>query len=168
MRGINDHEIPDFVDIAKNKEIDVRFIEAMPFNGYDGNDGLFMDYTEMLDVIQKLYPTIKKDISVPTKSASIRYNIPGFKGSIGLIPAFSRTLCGNCNRIRVTAKGILMNCLYSSNGMDVRALLKEALIPMRSGWLFSITSFPNQIDGHATEANRGHDNDFQSMTTIGG
>jgi cyclic pyranopterin phosphate synthase len=168
MRGINDHEISNFLDVAKEYNIDVRFIEAMPFNGYDENNGLLIDYMEMLERIEALYPDVVKNISVPTKSASIRYDVPGFKGSLGLIPAYSRTLCGSCNRLRVTAKGTLMNCLYSNTGLNLKTLLEEAHSDEKLVNAINSHILKKPVNGHVAEANRGEDHDFQSMTTIGG
>ena len=46
-------------------------------------------------------------------------------GTIGIIPAFSRTFCGSCNRIRITAKGELKNCLYDRGVLDIKELLRN-------------------------------------------
>lgn len=167
MKGINDGEIADFLKLAKTMAIDVRFIEAMPFNGYDQNNGLLMDYLEIYDVIQNLYPDIRQCRNVPIKSASIRYEIPDFTGNVGIIPAYSRTLCGNCNRIRITAQGELMNCLYSSQGHNLLPLLRG---DMNDSDIIEVMKNHIQakpIDGFTAENEAGNEA-FRSMTTIGG
>lgn len=167
MQGINDHEIPDFLKLAKEMAIDVRFIEAMPFNGYDQNSGLLMNYLEIYEVIQNLYPGIQQRRNVPIKSASIRYEIPDFSGNVGIIPAYSRTLCGNCNRIRITAQGELMNCLYSSQGYDLLPLLRSDKTDMEIVEVVQNHIQAKPIDGFEAEREGGTD-EFRSMTTIGG
>ncbi len=167
MQGINDHEIPDFLKLAQEMAIDVRFIEAMPFNGYDQNSGLLMNYLEIYEVIQNLYPGIRQRRNVPVKSASIRYEIPDFSGNVGIIPAYSRTLCGNCNRIRITAQGELMNCLYSSQGYDLLPLLRSDKTDSEIIEVVQNHIQAKPIDGFEAEREGGTD-EFRSMTTIGG
>jgi cyclic pyranopterin phosphate synthase len=168
MKGINDHEIPDFLELARLKDIDVRFIEAMPFNGYDHNNGLFMDHNDILEVIQAAYPGVKEHYNIPQKSASIRYDIPGFKGRVGIIPAFSRTLCGTCNRIRITAKGQLMSCLYSTNGLDLMPLLRSTHSDEDIALLIQEHLWNKPKNGFEAEREGRPGDQFQSMTTIGG
>lgn len=168
MKGVNDQEIPDFLEVAREKKMSVRFIEAMPFNGYDHNDGLFMDFKEIYRVIEKQYPNIRQRYSVPQKSASIKYDIPGFAGDVGIIPAYSRTLCGTCNRIRITARGELMNCLYSTNGLDLRSHLRKEVSDKELINVISAHLMNKPVDGFAAENERQEPGDFQSMTTIGG
>jgi cyclic pyranopterin phosphate synthase len=166
MRGINDHEIPDFLDLAQRYEMSVRFIEAMPFNGYDQNSGLMMDHREILEVVKMHHPNVQQKHHVPQKSASIKYVIPDFAGDVGIIPAYSRTLCGTCNRVRITADGQLMNCLYSTTGYNLKKLLRskvsdDALLEAIQNHLFD-----KPVDGFAAEEQGS--GDYQSMTTIGG
>ena len=127
-----------------------------------------MDYTRIYDVIESRYPAVRKRHSVPQKSASIKYDIPGFKGDVGIIPAYSRTLCGTCNRIRITARGELMNCLYSTDGLDLRALLRTDGSDREILTAISAHLLDKPVDGFAAERERQHPGDFQSMTTIGG
>lgn len=55
MRGLNDDELSDFVELTRDKEIDVRFIEYMPFEGNKWNDKKMVPYAEMVDKIRKKY-----------------------------------------------------------------------------------------------------------------
>lgn len=168
MKGINDQEIPAFLDLAAEKSIDVRFIEAMPFNGHDENNGLLMPFDEILDTITKHEPFVKQVQSSPEKSASIKYEIPGYKGNIGIIPAFSRSLCGTCNRIRVTSQGEMMNCLYTQKGIDLRPSLRGGKSDNQI--LNDIQNYlmTKPKDGFAAEQISKGQEGFRSMTTIGG
>ena len=53
------------------------------------------------------------------------YQAPGYAGKFGVIPASTRSLCGNCSRIRVTADGSIMNCLYSEQPYHLRDLIRK-------------------------------------------
>lgn len=168
MRGVNDHEIPDFLELARTMKVDVRFIEAMPFNGYDQNDGLMMGHDEILKVIESHYSHVKRNRVLPVRSASIRYDVTGFEGSVGIIPAYTRTLCGFCNRIRITADGILMNCLYSQTGLDLKPLLRNGSSDALIVEAMQSHLWEKPVDGFEAERQRAQDSDFQSMTRIGG
>jgi len=60
-------------------------------------------------------------------STSENYSIENRKGSFGIIPSFSRTFCGSCNRIRVSAKGELQTCLYTNESVSFKKILGENL-----------------------------------------
>ena len=128
--------------------------------------GLFLDHQAILERIREVYPEVRLSPKVPMKSASIKYEIPGFKGGVGIIPAYSRTLCASCNRIRITAKGELLNCLYATNGLDLRPMLRGGANDdeIISAIQDHIVNKP--VDGFEAERQSGHL--FNSMTTIGG
>jgi len=168
MKGINEMEIPEFCRLAQNHKLDVRFIEAMPFNAHDGNESQFLSLSEIEAQIQETFPTLKKTDS-PRKSSSIKYSIDGFEGNIGIIPAYSRSLCGMCNRIRLTPEGQLLTCLYADQGINLRDLIRDGFTNEQL-----ITTIKEEVkhkakDGFEAESNRVSDSSvFQSMTTIGG
>lgn len=167
MRDVNFDEFADFLTLAKERPLDVRFIEAMPFNEDDGNRNNFMSYQEMLAEIQQLYPAIRADAPVPN-SASLHYRVPGFRGRIGLIPAYSRSLCGTCNRLRLTPKGQMRNCLYATHGLELLPLLRGGIDD--AGLIEIVRDFVRgkPKDGFAAAAERGDSAAYESMTTIGG
>ena len=61
---------------------------------------------------------------------AVYYSAPGFAGEIGVIGAIHEKFCNTCNRIRLTSEGFLKLCLYSGEGLDLRAMLR-GLVPMR-------------------------------------
>ncbi len=168
MKGINDHEIPDFLQIARNESVDVRFIEAMPFNGYDGNKDYFMPFDEIYTSIKNTEPGVQKIEDKMPKSASVRFRVEGFMGNIGIIPAYSRLLCGSCNRIRITAQGELLTCLYSESGVSLKRLLDAGI---SSGALKAEIirhTLKKEKDGFEAEKLRENSIQSKSMTSIGG
>jgi cyclic pyranopterin phosphate synthase len=103
----------------------VRFIEEMPFNGEGSHySELAWTYKRILAHLQSRYPALEK-MHDGANSTAAHYRIPGYDGNIGIIAAFSRTFCGTCNRLRVTAQGTLKTCLYDDGVLDLKALLRS-------------------------------------------
>ncbi len=167
MDGKNTQDIIPLVELTKELPVSVRFIEEMPFNG-DGHiyTGLNWDYIRILDAIKHHFPEMKK-IEDPAYSTAYNYHIPGHKGDVGIIAAYSRTFCGTCNRIRITPQGTLKNCLYDNGVLNIKDLIragksdehiKESLL----------NAFNNRVkDGWEAESlvSTGI---HESMATIGG
>lgn len=167
MRDVNFDEFEDFLTLAKHRPLDVRFIEAMPFNDDDGNRDSYMSYHDMLAEIRLRYPAIQPAAPVPN-SASLHYRIPGFQGRIGLIPAYSRSLCGTCNRLRLTPKGQMRNCLYATHGLELLPLLRGGIDDAGLAEIVRDFVRGKPKDGFAAAAERGDSTAYESMTTIGG
>ena len=105
--------------------LSVRFIEEMPFNGSgEYNPALNWNAGKIFQTISEHFPDIIKKIDAPN-STSTNYEIPGFAGDFGIIAAYSRTFCGTCDRIRVTAQGTLKTCLYDGGVLSIRDLLRS-------------------------------------------
>lgn len=125
LEGQNEEEILPMVELARHEKVSVRFLEEMPFNGGTKNfQSIAWDYKKILSVIQKEYPNLIK-LKDPVSSTSVNYKIPGFKGTIGLIPSFTRTFCGSCNRLRITATGDVVTCLYAKPSANIRDILRN-------------------------------------------
>ena len=124
MNGRNIEDIIPMVELAKDYPVGVRFIEEMPFNGSGNHEGhLAWAYPQILEHIQSHFPTIKKLKDAPG-STSFNYQIPGFKGPVGIIAAYSRLFCGSCNRIRLTPQGMLKTCLYDDGVFNLKDLIR--------------------------------------------
>ena len=125
MAGQNTADIIPFINFANDYNVDVRFLEEMPFNGYSkGFDGLEWDYLKIMELIQTHFSGIQQLPSV-AGTTSQNYTIKNRQGSFGIIPSFSRTFCGTCNRIRVSAKGQLQTCLYTNESFSFKKILKD-------------------------------------------
>lgn len=119
IKGFNDDEIDDFIQMTLNREIDVRFIELMPIG--EVSHWSLENYMSN-DEILKRNPLLQKVENNNLSSPAVYYKLPNSKGRIGLISPISCKFCSNCNRIRVTSKGFLKPCLHSNEEFD----LKEA------------------------------------------
>jgi molybdenum cofactor biosynthesis protein A len=169
MDGKNIDDIIPLVELSRNNNVDVRFIEEMPFNG-EGNHypTLVWTYKKIIDYLKEHYPGLHK-IPDSQFSTSYNYHVPGYKGNVGVIAAFSRTFCGTCNRIRVTAQGTLKTCLYDDGALDLRQLLRTSKDDgvIVENLIKALNS--RAKDGFDAESKRkNHTPVSESMSTIGG
>lgn len=168
---MEDHNISDIlplVQLTKTLPVTVRFIEEMPFNGGTHNVSLNWNHTRILQYIQQYFPDIQKITDIP-HATSFNYHIPGHKGNVGLIAAYSRTFCGSCNRLRITPTGVLRTCLYDAGNLNVKDILRKDGTGEELEMMIRNTILKKPADGweaqHLLEAQQlAH----QSMATIGG
>lgn len=124
LDGQNTQDILPILELTKHFNVAVRFLEEMPFNGGSRSfDTISWDYKRILAYIKEAHPEYYQ-LESPKTSTSINYKIPGFKGTFGVIPSFSRTFCGTCNRLRISATGDVITCLYGKPKMNLRDILR--------------------------------------------
>ena len=124
LENQNTQDIIPILEVMKHYPVSVRFLEEMPFNGGSKSfNTIAWDYKKILDHIQSEYNDITK-LESPKTSTSINYKIKGHKGTFGLIPSFSRTFCGSCNRLRISATGDVITCLYGKPRMNLREVMR--------------------------------------------
>lgn len=124
LEGQNEEDIIPILDVMKHHKVSVRFLEEMPFNGGSKNfNTIKWNYKAILEHIAETYPNYTK-LESPKESTSINYKIEGHKGTFGIIPSFSRTFCGSCNRLRITATGDVITCLYGKPKANLRDLVR--------------------------------------------
>ncbi|CAM1505612.1 Fc.00g112490.m01.CDS01 [Cosmosporella sp. VM-42] len=125
MRGVNDRELLPFVEMTREKDVEVRFIEYMPFDGNKWSKGKMLGYGEMLDLIREQYPTLQK-VQDHKNDTSKTWHIPGFAGRIGFITSMTHNFCGTCNRLRITSDGNLKVCLFGNAEVSLRDILRKS------------------------------------------
>jgi cyclic pyranopterin phosphate synthase len=120
-----------------------------------------------LEYIKEKYPTLQK-LKDPESSTAYHYQVPGYQGNVGIIAAFSRTFCGTCNRIRVTAQGTLKTCLYDEGVLDIKKLLRDSMSDdeIKIELMRAFQQRPK--DGFEAEQKRVANPAKESMSTIGG
>lgn len=166
MKGVNDMEILDFVHFGIQHNVEVRFIEAMPFNEDDGNKTVFLSANEILNQIKTEFPSANKMVD-ERASSSEKYLIDGIH-KIGIIPAYSRSLCSFCNRIRLTPQGELMTCLYSEQGTDLKSYIRNPKLSDQDIIQIIMDSIGKKKKDGFEEEKLQKGEVFRSMTTIGG
>lgn len=166
IKGVNDTEINDFIDLTRDQDIGVKFIEFMPFKGnkWDWDKGVSKE--EILDTANSKFGEIVK-LEDSKHSTSANYKVKGFKGSFGIVSTITNPFCAGCNRIRLTADGKMKNCLFATAETDL-------LTPFRQGEsiediiLRSIKEKKFSRDGMDVEMEKEHYEQNRSMIEIGG
>ena len=167
LENQNTQDILPILNVMKHYNVSVRFLEEMPFNGGTKKfNTIHWNYKRILEHIVSEYPNIE-ELPSPKTSTSINYKINGHKGTFGLIPSFSRTFCGSCNRLRISATGDVITCLYGKPSMNLRDVMRNenAEDNIKKQILKAIGSKAKT----GFEAQEQHSSVFQSsMTSIGG
>ena len=165
MKGINDNEVLDFGRLAIEEPYYIRFIECMPIS-LESNSLAFISNSEiekaLIDTFGPLIPVVRGQNDGPAK----RYRLDGGKGEIGFISAISDSFCQDCNRLRLTANGMILPCLLSNIEVDIkdplrRGCLDEELIEV---FLKAVDSKPKS---HALNLD-SQQRVYRKMCSIGG
>ena len=124
MRGSNDDEVLDLVEFARDKGIDIAFIEEMPLGTIESHDRAltYCSSDDVREIIEQRYPLTHN----PKKTAgpSRYYSMPNHDTRIGFISPHSHNFCGDCNRVRVTVEGRLLLCLGNEHSVDLMPILR--------------------------------------------
>ena len=169
MDGINDHEINDLAKLAQQYPVSVRFIEEMPFNGSrKATAGIKWTSAKILSRLKTEFPDITKIIS-PANSTSDNYTFNGARGNVGIIAAYTRSFCGTCDRIRLTSTGEMRICLYGSNVLNIKDLMRSgATDKLIASEIIRVVQ-KRAKDGFEAELLRDKGNPVgESMSVIGG
>lgn len=124
MKGVNDQEILDILEYCKNRGMNVRFIEYME-NTHAKADILGMNSQELLEIIASRYPYHDKGFDGHSPSHYYRLE-DGYE--FGIIEPHKDDFCMKCNRIRLTAEGNLIPCLYFDEAMSIRDAVRRGEI----------------------------------------
>lgn len=167
MATENAYEIAEMVAFTEQNKVNWRFIEEMPFNGLHESNvkPIVYNHTKILKTIKATYPTIIALKTAKSETAN-EYQIPGFEGKIGIIAAYTRSFCGTCNRLRITAQGELLTCLYSNKGLNLKQMLRNGENDEDILNQITKTIMGKAKNGFEAEQISGHIH--QSMTAIGG
>ena len=168
MDGRNIEDIYPMLELTKHDDVSVRFIEEMPFNGTEGQgNATIWPAKKIMTYIEEKYTHQK--MADPPASTSLNYKIPGYVGSFGIIPAYTRTFCGSCNRIRLTPQGTLRTCLYGEGQVNFRDLIRGGVTDEALGDHLIKVVGKRAKDGFEAEKSRSATLPAsESMATIGG
>lgn len=119
MKGINDNEIKDFVNLTLKYPVHVRFIEFMPMGqSKDFQKNRYISLTEIREKLNLEYNLIPT--SIKSNGPAKYFKLKSGLGTIGFITPISHSFCTGCNRIRLTADGKLRPCLESDLEIDIK------------------------------------------------
>jgi len=123
IRGCNDDEVVDLASLAIAGDVLVRFIEYMPFDGQKlwGTEKV-VSGKEIIERIRERFELIP----IPRANGSTAkiFQFAGGRGEIGVITSISEPFCSDCDRIRLSADGKIVPCLFDNAGYDLRPLLR--------------------------------------------
>lgn len=130
LRGVNEDEVGSFVDLTEKQNVEVRFLEFMPFDGNSWSSTRLVTQADITVAIQQhlasrgLPEAQRLPPDSPNDVARL-WKVPGWQGRIGVISSMTAAFCGSCNRIRLTAQGELRNCLFGETGWNLRDALRS-------------------------------------------
>jgi len=125
LKNRNEDEVTDLVNFAIERDLDISFIEEMPLGevsnrdrqeGYYSSDEIKSDLTRSFELI---------DTTETTGGPSRYVKINGTKTRVGFISPHSHNFCSTCNRVRVTAEGLLLLCLGQEHSVDLRKVIRS-------------------------------------------
>ena len=125
VRGLTEDQIVPFGELARETNVEVRFIEFMPLdaeNEWERDKVLFAH--EIIAILEGTFGPLNAVDVDDRRVPAVKYRFADGRGTIGLIASVSRPFCESCNRFRLTADGKLRNCLFSLEETDVRGLLR--------------------------------------------
>lgn len=121
IAACNEEDIPEIANLARDHKADVRFIELMPTGGGAALRGI--PNTEILSRLRKEFGTFTACDNHGAGPARY-YTVRNFKGRIGFISPLSHIFCSSCNRLRLSASGLLRPCLAHETSVNLKALLR--------------------------------------------
>lgn len=124
IRGYNDDELMDLVEYARERSISIRFIEFMPLDGLGiWSSDRVVSGKEIIDKVSSRYPLVARGRG--TGETSSLWRFADGRGDLGLITPMSDPFCDDCDRIRLTADGKLLSCLFDIEYHDIRHLVRN-------------------------------------------
>lgn len=166
IRDFNLRELVEIASFAKDREIDVRFIELMPI-GF-GKKYTQIDNDEILSILESHFGTFEIVTEKRGNGPAKYYRNQNMKGCIGFISAISHEFCESCNRIRLTSSGFLKLCLHYNKGIDLKEPIRNGISDEDLKKLIHDTIWNKPIShkfGHASEE---QDIELKNMVQIGG
>ncbi|OPA11281.1 GTP 3',8-cyclase MoaA [Bacillus cereus] len=126
-KGMNDHQVLPMAAYFKEQGITLRFIEFMDVGSTNGwNFDQVVTKRELIEVIHKVYPLEPAEAHYFGEVAK-RYRYVGTNVEVGFITSVSESFCASCTRARISADGKFYTCLFATEGLDVRELLRGNL-----------------------------------------
>ena len=128
-RGTNEHQI---LPMARHFRDAVRWPGGAALHRVHGrrrvSNGWRMDEVlpsaQVLALLQSEWPLLPLDAALPGETAQ-RWRYADGAGEVGVISSVTQAFCGDCNRARLSTEGKLFMCLFSTQGHDLRHLLRQ-------------------------------------------
>ena len=126
-KGMNDHQVLPMAAYFKEQGITLRFIEFMDVGSTNGwNFDQVVTKRELIEMIHRVYPLEPAEAHYFGEVAK-RYRYVGTNVEVGFITSVSESFCSSCTRARISADGKFYTCLFATEGLDIRELLRAKL-----------------------------------------
>lgn len=171
IKGVNDDEIIEFINLGKKWNTTIQFIEFMPFQGNKWDCSKTVSAKEIIIKANDYFgPQNVSKIEDSLNDTSRKYKITGYRGNFGIISTVSNPFCDSCNRIRLTANGRLKNCLFSQEETDLLTALREGkdLLPLIANAIAAKKQQRSGIEDFGSEDGQKLSQMNRSMIMIGG
>jgi len=122
MKDVNDDEILDFVAWGRNKLVDLRFIEYMPFPDNHWSPGGLLPYAEIRARISEHYQLLP--VVGDASAVGKEFTLAGHIAHVSFITSMTESFCGTCNRLRLTADGNIKSCLFHPAEKNLRDVMR--------------------------------------------
>mmetsp|Transcript_1182 Transcript_1182/g.2879 ORF Transcript_1182/g.2879 Transcript_1182/m.2879 type:complete len:315 (+) Transcript_1182:6391-7335(+) len=158
MKGVNDDELLDFVELTRELPIRLRFIELMPFTKSVWREDRFISAKDMIARIGEKYTLEAQEV----EPVAYYFQVKGFRGKVGVIASMSEPFCEKCNRLRITSDGKLKICLHDTRELQLDPAMNDS--EMANAILSELKEKKEAHGGMEVLASR----DNRSMNAIGG
>jgi len=165
IRGFTEDEVLRFAAFARERPYEVRFIEFMPLDADQAwSEDKVLPNAEVRAIIESEYPLVP--LGRERHGTSRRWAFADGRGELGFISPVSEPFCGDCNRIRLTAEGMLRTCLFSLHETDLRAPLRAGASDDELESIVRDAVWRKELKHHVGEP--GFRQPARSMSQIGG
>ncbi len=165
LRDFTEDEVVRFAEFARTRPFVVRFIEYMPLDAdRTWTADQVLPNAEIRDLIHAVHPL--EQVGRDRHGTSRRWRFADGQGEIGFISPVSEPFCGDCNRIRITAEGMLRTCLFSLNETDLRAPLRAGATDGELEQIVRDAVWRKELKHHIGD--EGFVQPARSMSRIGG
>jgi len=126
LRGVNEMDVAPLGRYARDRGLELRFIEYMPIGAEPWERAKVVFAHELLEVLEREVAPLAPAEDYDPRAPAMDFRYVDGGGRVGIIASVSRPFCRSCNRVRLTAEGRLRNCLFALDELDVRPLLRPA------------------------------------------
>ena len=136
----------DLTQFAIDKGLDISFIEEMPLGEIDGHSRVetALDNRSIRQQLEDTFSLEQSGFSDPASGPSRYLKVANSDSKVGFISPMSDNFCGSCNRVRVTAEGLLLLCLGNEHSLDLREVVRNNPDDLKNAILGSMTRKPER------------------------
>lgn len=146
LKGTNDDEVVDLVQFAVDKGLDISFIEEMPLGEIDGHirSETAIESRSIREQIEDRFGLEASDNHDRAGGPSKYMKIANSSSRVGFISPMSDNFCASCNRVRVTAEGLLLLCLGNEHSLDLREIIRNQPASLKQAIVDSMQRKPER------------------------